>query len=223
MGHGGVPVVLVHGLGSSFERNWVASGWADLLRDEGHEVIGVHLPGHGPAGPEPDAAQRILDVAGEHGAIDAVGFSAGGQAVLRAAARAPEAFRRVAFLGIGDGVLEPRDDTVRLRLADAIEATDPPGDVHTRVFRRMIAAAGNDPAAVAAYLRAVPGPVPAAELRRITAPALVVIGDRDPAGPADRFVAALPDACGVTLRGVDHFATTSDVSCLDAVLKFLSE
>ena len=30
-----VPVVLVHGFASSFERNWQETGWTDLLRDEG--------------------------------------------------------------------------------------------------------------------------------------------------------------------------------------------
>jgi pimeloyl-ACP methyl ester carboxylesterase len=41
------PVILVHGLGSSFEHNWRATGWVDLLADEGREVVGVDLPGHG--------------------------------------------------------------------------------------------------------------------------------------------------------------------------------
>ena len=50
-----VPVVLVHGFASSYERNWREPGWADLLRDEGRQVIGVDLLGHGqaarPSGP----------------------------------------------------------------------------------------------------------------------------------------------------------------------------
>jgi pimeloyl-ACP methyl ester carboxylesterase len=50
---------------------------------------------------------------------------------------------------------------------------------------------------------------------------LVVLGDQDPAGPGDRLVAALPDARLVTLRGVDHFGTPSDVRCMQAVLGFL--
>ena len=44
-----VPVVLVHGFGTSFQLTWVANGWVDLLGDEGREVIGVDLLGHGTA------------------------------------------------------------------------------------------------------------------------------------------------------------------------------
>jgi alpha-beta hydrolase superfamily lysophospholipase len=40
-------------------------------------------------------------------------------------------------------------------------------------------------------------------------------------GPGDGLVAALHDARLVTLRGVDHFGTTSDVRCMQAVLDFL--
>ena len=55
----------------------------------------------------------------------------------------------------------------------------------------------------------------------MTCPVLVVIGDRDFAGPADQLVDALPDARGVTLRNVDHFATPESFGFIDAVLEFL--
>jgi pimeloyl-ACP methyl ester carboxylesterase len=57
----------------------------------------------------------------------------------------------------------------------------------------------------------------------VTVPALVVIGDRDTVGPADRLTAALPQARMVVLKGVDHYATTSNFRCQDEVLRFLSE
>ena len=43
------PVVLVHGLGSSFEHGWRSTGWIDLLADADRPVIGVDLLGHGTA------------------------------------------------------------------------------------------------------------------------------------------------------------------------------
>ena len=43
------PVVLVHGLGSSSEHGWRASGWIDLLRDAGRRAVPIDILGHGPA------------------------------------------------------------------------------------------------------------------------------------------------------------------------------
>ncbi len=99
------PVLLIHGVGSSFEHNWRATGWVDLLEGEGRTVVGVHLPGHGPEHdrPEADAADLLLEAAhAQGGPVDAVGFSAGGHTLLRAAAREPGAFRRIAVLGVGN-------------------------------------------------------------------------------------------------------------------------
>ena len=100
------PILLVHGLASSFEHNWQAAGWVDILADEGRTVIGVDLPGHGansaqdPAGISPAAA--VLAAIGDRAQVDAVGFSAGGHALLAAAVSAPRRFRKIAVLGVGD-------------------------------------------------------------------------------------------------------------------------
>jgi hypothetical protein len=50
---------------------------------------------------------------------------------------------------------------------------------------------------------------------------LVVLGDRDFAGPADPLLDKLPDARLVTLPGVDHFATPKQFGFIDAALDFL--
>jgi pimeloyl-ACP methyl ester carboxylesterase len=51
------PVLLVHGLASSFEHNWRATGWVDILADEGRTALGMDLPGHG-GGPGRDRRPR---------------------------------------------------------------------------------------------------------------------------------------------------------------------
>jgi hypothetical protein len=51
----------------------------------------------------------------------------------------------------------------------------------------------------------------------------VVLGDKDFAGPGDGLVAALGDGRLVTLKGVDHFGTPSDVRCMQAVLDFVGK
>jgi acetoin utilization protein AcuC len=60
-------------------------------------------------------------------------------------------------------------------------------------------------------------------VRRVTLPVLVVIGDKDFAGPADRLVDGLPDARHVVLRNVEHFATPRSFGFFDAALDFLAE
>ncbi|HEX3963111.1 MAG TPA: alpha/beta hydrolase [Trebonia sp.] len=217
-------VLLVHGLASSFEHNWRAAGWVDILADEGRPVIGMDLPGHGanaaqdPAEISPAAA--VLAATGDRAQVDAVGFSAGGHALLAAAASAPGRFRKIALLGVGDPSTPA--DGLGARIEAGLESDAEPDDQVARLIWRLAATAGNDRRAVARYLRAPhPGVVPA-ELALIDVPVLVVLGDRDFAGPADRLLAALPDARLVTLRGVDHFSTPSDYGCIEAVTSFLA-
>jgi pimeloyl-ACP methyl ester carboxylesterase len=58
-------------------------------------------------------------------------------------------------------------------------------------------------------------------LTAVTCPTLVVIGDRDFAGPGEPLAAALPNATLRTLRNVDHFATTDAFGFIDAALEFI--
>jgi pimeloyl-ACP methyl ester carboxylesterase len=59
------------------------------------------------------------------------------------------------------------------------------------------------------------------ELAGVDLPVLVVLGDRDFAGPADPLVAALPNVRFVALHGGDHFGTPKDFRFIDAALEFL--
>jgi pimeloyl-ACP methyl ester carboxylesterase len=220
------PVVLVHGAGSSHEHAWVAPGWTDVLAEDGRTVVPFELPGHGAAPPLADLADDVdlllaaLDASGGV-PVDAVGHSAGALLLLRAAARRPPAFRRLALIGVGDGVLGPPSDTGE-RLAEALEGPAEPADPQARVFWRLAASAGNRRADVAAYLRHRVSRLRAAELAGITAAVLLVLGDRDFAAPGDGLAAALPDARLVPLRGADHFGAASDVRAMDAVTAFLA-
>jgi pimeloyl-ACP methyl ester carboxylesterase len=220
-------VLLVHGFASSAEHNWRHPGWLDLLADCGRETIAVDLPGHGtapkpadPAGYQEVEAHVAAAVQGRE-PLDAIGFSAGAQVLLRLAADQPGTFRRLALLGIGRGALEPADPEP---IVAALTSQPDPENVTGMVFRRLADGLGNDRAALIAFLRRPQRPLTPADLARMTTQVLVVLGDQDPAGtltPGDGLVAALPDARLVTLRGVDHFGTPADVRCMQAVLGFL--
>lgn len=218
------PVLLVHGFASSAEHNWRRPGWLDLLADCGRETIAVDLPGHGtapkpadPAGYQGVEAYVATAVQGRE-PLDAIGFSAGAHVLLRLAADQPGTFRRLALLGIGRGVLEPADPEP---IVAALTSEPDPENVSGMVFRRLADGLGNDRDALVAFLRRPQRPLTAADLARVAAQVLVVLGDQDPASPGDGLVAALPDARLVTLRGVDHFGTPADVRCMQAVLGFL--
>ena len=218
------PVLLVHGFASSAEHNWRLPGWLDLLADCGRETIAVDLPGHGtapkpadPAGYQGVEAHVAAAVQGRE-PLDAIGFSAGAHVLLRLAADQPGTFRRLALLGIGRGVLEPADPEP---IVAALTSEPDPENVTGMVFRRLADGLGNDRGALVAFLRRPQRPLTPADLGRVAAHVLVVLGDQDPASPGDGLVAALPDARLVTLRGVDHFGTPADVRCMQAVLGFL--
>lgn len=218
------PVLLVHGLASSFEHNWKVPGWVDLLEAEGREVIGVDLPGHGANGADPattDPIEVVADAIAGYDTVDAVGFSMGAHLLLRLAGREPDRFAKLVTIGVGNGVVNP-DAGAGMRAEAVLDDTSE--EAVSQLFMRMLKSAGNDLDRVRGFLdygRAHPaGP---AQVQRIHCPTLVVIGDKDFAAPADQLAAAIPGATLITLRGVDHFSAVNDFACLDAVLRFLAE
>lgn len=226
------PVVLVHGWGGSYASTWRTSGFADLLEDAGRTVVGVDLLGHGSA-PKPhdpeaytDLTTRILEAAPQ-APCDFVGFSLGAMTVLQLAIDHPERVHRLVLAGIGRNVLEAENEEAHRRLVRALEgpATSPDdameNDNIARLFVQYADQPGNDRAALTAVMKRPRTPFTADQLTRVTCPVLVVIGDHDFAGPGEPLAEALPNARLVTLRNVDHFATTENFGFFDAALDFL--
>lgn len=217
------PVLLLHGFAASFATTWRDNGWVDLLADEGRSVVATDLLGHGdaekPHDPEAYGAMEA-DVAARlpEGPVDAVGFSLGARVLLRVASDHPERFRRIVVAGVGDNLFRNDDSTA---IAQAIAQGADENDRMGQHFEQLAGGADNDRLALAACLRRQAPALGAAELAKVTCPVLVVLGDRDFAGPPDPLVEALPDARLVTLRGVDHFATPKAMGFLDATLRFL--
>ena len=222
MDHSG-PIALVHGFASSFDHTWKKNGWVDILGDLGRPVAAVDLLGHGTAPRPTDPAayaevDDLVDRALPDGPLDAVGFSAGAAILLHLAVDHPGRFGRLALLGLGDNVFGGTEPMVTI---DALEGRAGPEDVQGRLFRRLADSAGNDPEALVAFLRRPSRTLTEAELATVECPVLLVLGDRDFVGGADRLVAALSRAELVILPGVDHFATPSDFGAIDAVMRFL--
>lgn len=220
------PVLLVHGFASSFQLNWKEPGFADLLADAGREVIAVDLPGHGTSARSHDPADYAdlpgaVEAALPEAQVDAVGFSLGASTLLRLAVRRPDRFRRIVLAGIGASAFSGGGSDA---LADVLEAgRAPDDDVLGNLFVQFSQAPGNDPLALAACMRRPQEPLSPEQVGTVTNPVLVVLGDKDHAGPAEPLVEALPNAELVVLRNTEHFATPRSFAFWDAALHFLDD
>ena len=222
------PVLLVHGFASSYELEWRQPGWVELLRDAGRDVIGVDLLGHGTSEkPHEPAAYAHLEM---HivaqlppEPVDAVGFSLGGMCVLRLASAHPERFRRIVIGGVGERSLQHNNPEETAKAIEAVATGQEFGEADTlgRAFQQFAKNPANDPLALAACLRRNDPPLTLAELARVTATTLFVVGDRDFVGSSEPLAAAMPAARVKVLKGVDHFGTPKHFGFIDAVLGFI--
>ena len=217
------PVVLVHGIATSSARTWGDNGWLDLLRDVGREPIAVDLLGHGQADkPHDPAAYEQLEalVAAQlpDEPVDAIGFSLGARTILTIAADQPERFNRIVATGVGANLFrdEPRD-----LIAKAIRGEGDTANPVAQYFAGLARQPGNDAEALIACMSCPRPRLDDGRLAKIACPVLVVIGDKDFAGPGEPLAEALPDAQLVTLPNLDHFATPKDFRVLDAALEFI--
>ena len=212
-----VPIIMMHGFGSSFVEGWQKHGWQDMFELEDREVIGVDFLGHGTS-PKPHDVEAYEDVeklvwAGiaDHPVVDAVGHSAGGFMLLRMAANHPERFRRIAVLGVGNSIIRP---------------WAPSTPVNPEELTLPAQLAGNptlDHLALKAFMagtRRRP-PMTTDDLARITCPAVIVVGSDDAFTGAQDVVDAMPDARLVVVPGVDHSGTPIDPRVMNTVLEFL--
>jgi pimeloyl-ACP methyl ester carboxylesterase len=150
--------------------------------------------------------------------VDAIGFSLGARTLLVLASRDPSRFRRIIVAGVGANLF--RDDA-RNTIVDAVRGTGDASNPVVGYFAGLARTPGNDPDALVACMSSQRAPLGTDELAKVTNDVLVVLGDRDFAGPADPLVDALPSAKLVTLNGADHFSTPKEFRFIDAALEFL--
>jgi pimeloyl-ACP methyl ester carboxylesterase len=218
------PVVLVHGFATSAARTWGDNGWIDLLQDAGRDVVAIDLLGHGTADKPHDPAayeqlESLVVAQMPDGPADAIGFSLGARVLLTIAADQPDRFEHLVVAGVGANLFrdDPRNEIIKAVRGDADDEDNPAAQYFAGLARQP----GNDREALVACMQSPRPRLDDGRLAKITCPVLVVLGDRDFAGPAAPLVDALPDATLVTLNGVDHFATPKDFRFIDAALDFL--
>jgi pimeloyl-ACP methyl ester carboxylesterase len=201
----GRPLILMHGLFSDAQMNWIKFGHAERIAREGFRVIMPDLRAHGQSGKPHDPANypagilvrdlRELIAHLDLQEFDLGGFSLGARTTIDAVSQGVKP-RRAILAGTGVDVLTNWERRCRFFL-EAIERFDEArrGDPHwlSIQFMRTMKI---DLQAAALLLKALGDhPSPEEALAAFTMPTLVVCGSEDhDNGSARELAAALPNA-----------------------------
>ncbi len=227
----GRPVLMLHGLFSSAQMNWIKFGHARLLADNGFECImpdwRVHGDSEAPTDPalySPGVLVRdalhIVETLGLED-YDLVGFSLGARTATSAVIEGLSP-RKLVLGGMGiEGLSNWQKRSAffvdMIDRFDEIERGDP-------AFFAKSFMKGQDIDRVAARLLLTQGveDIEIAQLARITMPTLVLIGDEDrDNGSPEKLRDALPDATLAVVPG-NHMGSVTKPDMGRAILQFLS-
>ncbi len=226
----GRPVVLLHGLFSSAEVNWIKFGTAARIAAEGYRVVMPDLRVHGSSAAPHDAAlyppdvlvNDLADLIAHLGlsAFDLGGFSLGARTSVRAvvAGMAPG---RLILGGMGLAGLagwQRRGQFFKRVIAEYDSAKRGDDSWLSIQFMKTMKI---DRIAAGHLLDSFTDTPPDA-LAALTMPTLVVCGDRDrDNGSAEDLVAALPDAVLATIPGT-HMSSVTEPELGQAIAAFLT-
>ncbi len=227
---GARPVILLHGLFSSAQVNWIKFGTAAQLAAAGCECLMPDLRAHGqsaaphdPAAYPADVLARDLEALLAHLGLtdyDLVGFSLGARTAARAVIAGARP-RRLVLAGMGlEGLAgwAKRQEffTDMLARFPAIRPGDP-----AYAAQQFLKTMKTDPIAARLLLGTMEDTPPAA-LAAITMPTLVLCGEQDhDNGSADRLAQAMPDARRAVIPGT-HMSSVTEPAMGAELVRFLS-
>lgn len=230
----GRPVVMLHGLFSSAQMNWIKWGHHERLAAAAFEAIMLDFRVHGdsPSPQDPAAypgdvllrdATALVDHLGfADGEYDLVGFSLGARTAIHACAKAALAPRTLTACGMGlSGLSEwERRAAHFIRVIDEFD-TIKPGDP-AYVARTFLKSQGVDRGAARLLLSAL-DPFDVASLAHITMPTQVICGvDDGDNGSGEDLATALPNA-GFTEVPGHHLNSVTFPELGAAIAGFLSK
>ncbi len=226
----GRVVILIHGLFSNAQVNWIKYGHAGKLSAKGRRVIMPDLRAHGESARSYDAADYTADILAddnlglvEHlglapGAYDLGGYSLGARTTARMLARGAKPGKAM-LAGMGlEGLLDlaNRADFFRRVLTGAGTHERFSGEWMAEAFLKTT---GGDPKALLLLLNSFPA-VPRAALAAFHLPVMVLSGAQDTDNGSARALAeALPDATYVEIPG-NHMSAVTMPDLGDALVKW---
>lgn len=225
----GRPVVMLHGLFSHAQMNWIQFGAAEVLADAGLRVLLPDFRGHGSSAAPHDEAAWPPDVLArdiEHlvaalglGDFDLVGYSLGARTSVRLVLRGMRP-RRLVLSGMGlAGIVRSNDRMDFFLRAIETRETSKPGTPEW-LAAQFMKSTGVDTVAAAHLLRTL-RQTRQEELAAITMPVLVLCGedDRDNGSGAE-LAAVLPDARLAEVPG-NHMSAPTTTEFAFAIRDFL--
>lgn len=229
----GPPVILLHGLFSSAQMNWIKWGHGQRLAAAGLRAIMLDFRVHGDsAAPrEPSAYPTgvlVRDIAAlaeylrvAPGGFDLVGFSLGARTAIHAVAYGVLEPRRLAICGMGVAGLADwsrRADHFK-RVIDEFDTIKPGDPAYTA--RTFLKSQGVDRTAARLLLDAMDD-FDLAALANVTMPTAVICGAEDhDNGSAEELAALLPDARYVEVPG-GHMNSVIKPELGEAIAAFLT-
>lgn len=226
----GRPVVLLHGLFSSAEVNWIKFGTAARIAAEGYRVVMPDLRVHGSSAAPHDAAlyppdvlvSDLADLVAHLGlsAFDLGGFSLGARTSVRAVVAGMTPGRLI-LGGMGLAGLAGWQRRVQFFKRVIAEYDSAKRGDDSWLSIQFMKTMKIDRIAAGHLLDSFTDTSPDA-LAALTMPTLVVCGDRDrDNGSAEDLVAALPDAVLATIPGT-HMSSVTEPELGQAIAAFLT-
>ncbi len=231
--HGeGAPILLIHGFASSGQINWVNTGWVEALKQAGYQPITIDNRGHGKsrklydpklyfAHQMADDAAALLDELGLK-RVPVIGFSMGARITAFLMLRHPERVRCGIWGGMGENLMTGLDNSEEIARALTAESLADVQGAVGRQFRLFADHSKADRAALAACVVSSREPMREEDVRRITGPVLVAVGENDEmAGGVQPLVDLLPQGEGFIIPKRNHMLSTGDPKFKTAAVKFL--
>jgi pimeloyl-ACP methyl ester carboxylesterase len=229
----GRPLILLHGFMGDGS-HMLEHGPARAFPEQGYRVIVPDLRGHGDSAKPHDPAAYPPDVLADdglalvehlglgNGDYDLGGYSLGARIVVRMLVRDAKPGRAIVA---GQGLAKvsgPQGGGPNRRVLSALAdgvAIEP--DSAVAPFADWISKVGADPRALLYVLNSLV-PTLEQELRQITVPTLVAIGDQDERSDADKLAALVPYARFVRVPG-DHGSAFAAPELAATIAAFLAE